>query len=83
MLVVFSPIFVLNTKITFVYNFVAPLSLIITSYLEYKTDEQLNYFEITENDILSIIKNLMQVKLMGGAKYRLNYAVKQQLFHYN
>ena len=27
MLVVFSPIFVADTKITFVYNFVAPLSL--------------------------------------------------------
>ena len=32
MLVVFSPIFVADTKITFVYNFVAPLmNLIITS----------------------------------------------------
>ena len=26
--------------------------------LEYKTDERLNYFEINEDDILSIIKNL-------------------------
>ena len=27
MLVVFSPIFVADTKVTFIYNFVAPLSL--------------------------------------------------------
>ena len=27
--------------------------------LEYKTDERLNYFDINENEILSILKNLM------------------------
>ena len=33
MFLVFSPIFVADTKITFVYNFVAPLRL--NSYLSY------------------------------------------------
>ena len=35
---------------------------------EYKTDEQLNYFEINENDILSIIKNLNTSKAHGCNK---------------
>ena len=41
--------------------------------LEYKTDKRLNYFEINEDDIFSIIKNLMQIKLMDEMKYRLEY----------
>ena len=39
MLVVFSPIFVADTKITFVYNFVAPLKavlLLLTMFLSYQ-----------------------------------------------
>ena len=32
-------------------------------HLEYKTNERLNYFEINENDILSIIKNLNASKV--------------------
>ena len=36
--------------------------------LEYKTDERLNYFEINENDILSIIKNLNASKAHGWDK---------------
>ena len=31
MLVVFSPVFVADTKITFVYNFVAPLTNILAN----------------------------------------------------
>ena len=34
MLVVFSPIFVADTKITFVYNFVAPLTAYINEILK-------------------------------------------------
>ena len=33
--------------------------------LEYKTDKRLNYFEINEDDILSIIKNLKANKAHG------------------
>ena len=33
MLVVFSPIFVANTKITFVYNFLAPLTVFLRVFL--------------------------------------------------
>ena len=36
--------------------------------LEYKADERLNYFEINENDILSIIKNLNASKAHGWDK---------------
>ena len=36
--------------------------------LEYKTDVRLNYFEINENDILSIIKNLYASKAHGWDK---------------
>ena len=36
--------------------------------LEYKTNKQLNYFEINENDILSIIKNLNASKAHGWDK---------------
>ena len=39
--------------------------------LSIKTDERLNYFEINENDILSIVKVLMKVKLVVRIKYRL------------
>ena len=35
---------------------------------EYKTDERLNYFEINENDILSIIKNHNASKAHGWDK---------------
>ena len=33
--------------------------------IEYKTNERLNYFEINENEILSIIKNLNDSKAVG------------------
>ena len=36
--------------------------------LEYKTDERLNYFDINENEILSIIKNLNASKAHGWDK---------------
>ena len=36
--------------------------------LEYKTDERLNYFDINENEILSIIKNLNASKTHGWEK---------------
>lgn len=36
--------------------------------LEFKTDEQLNVFDINENDILSIIKNLNASKVHGWDK---------------
>ena len=36
--------------------------------LEYKTDEQLNYFEINENDILLVIKSLNVSKAHGWDK---------------
>ena len=36
--------------------------------LSIKTDERLNYFEISENDILSIIKNLNSSKVHGWDK---------------
>ena len=36
--------------------------------LEYKTDEQLNYFDINENDILSIIKSLNASTAQGWHK---------------
>ena len=36
--------------------------------LEYKTDERLNYFEINDNDILSVIKNLNSTKAHGWDK---------------
>ena len=36
--------------------------------LEYNTDVRLNYFEINENDILSIIKNLYASKAHGWDK---------------
>ena len=38
------------------------------SSLEYKTDERLNYFDINENEILSIIKNLNANKAHGWDK---------------
>ena len=41
MLAVFSPIFVAGTKITFVYNFVAPLMIFYgKQYLKYFKHEQ-------------------------------------------
>ena len=36
--------------------------------LEYKTDEGLDYFEINENDIPSIIKNVNASKALGWDK---------------
>ena len=57
-------------KAEFFYNhFASQYSLVKNAItlpnLEYKTDEQLNYFDINENEILSIIKNLNASKAHG------------------
>ena len=49
MLVVFSPIFVADTKITFVYNFVAPLrgkkNRLILNFAEFNKNVEYHHFK--------------------------------------
>ena len=48
---------------------------------EYKTDERLSYFEMSEKDILSIIKILNTTKPQEWDTSWSNYEVTQLLFH--
>ena len=49
MLVVFSPIFVADTKLTFVYNFVAPLrgkkNRLILNFAEFNKNVEYHHFK--------------------------------------
>ena len=52
MLVVFSPIFVADTNITFVYNFVAPLSL--ADFLNKIIYQTYLFYEFMQKDDLNV-----------------------------
>ena len=58
MLVVFSPIFVADTKVTFVYNFVAPLTTEIFSFNEENRYELRNRIDFTIR-IVNSVRNIM------------------------
>ena len=65
MLVVFSPIFVADTKITFVYNFVAPSREVspcyITSFMSHKI---LNFCAVLEVNVSNTAKLHVPVRLL-------------------
>lgn len=42
--------------------------------LEYKTDRWLSYYDKNENDVLSIIKNLNEIKGNGWYSVKLNWS---------
>ena len=57
----------------YINHFALKCSLVkyASTLVNHKTERRLNYFDINEKGILSIIKNLMQVKLISGIKHRL------------
>ena len=55
-------------KMNFITHFLLKILQSMLPNLEHKTDERLNYFEINENGILSIIKNLNASKARGWDK---------------
>lgn len=57
----------------YINHFALKCSLVknASTLVNHKIERRLNYFDINEKGILSIIKNLMQVKLISGIKYRL------------
>ena len=68
MLIVYLPIFVAGTKITFVYNFVAPLkwlisvNLLLSSFLAFKNAKKVSTY-LSNEIALSFLLNLSLFKL--------------------